>query len=148
MYNVLLGQPFVGYHSQTLATILLRETDALGSVRRHEQKQADLLELQLLDVLAQALLKNFEDLLPAALATVHGLAKRLLKLAAQAEDEVHHASPAGHWGATHTAQLLLQSSNTCSASILHNKQHNPATTAVTQGKLHARWLPKSCRFCA
>lgn len=73
---------------------------------------SDLLELKLLDVLAEALLKNSEDLLSAALAPVHSLAKGLLKLAAQAEDEVHHASPAGHWGAAHAAQLLLQPSNT------------------------------------
>lgn len=76
-------------------------------------EQADLLELQLLDVLAQALLKNPEDLLSSALTTIHSLAKGLLKLTAQAEDEVHHATPAGHWGSPHAAQLSLQTSNTC-----------------------------------
>ena len=73
---------------------------------------ADLLELKLLNVLAKALLKDSEDLLSATLAPVHSLAKGLLKLAAQAENEMHHASPAGHWGPAHAAQLLLQPSDT------------------------------------
>jgi hypothetical protein len=76
-------------------------------------EQADLLELQLLDVLAQALLKDPENLLSSALTPIHSLAKGLLKLAAQAQDEVHHATPAGHWGSPHAAQLLLQTGNTC-----------------------------------
>ncbi len=85
-----------------------------ASLQDHQgSEQADLLELQLLDVLAQALLKDPEDLLSSALTTIHSLAKGLLKLAAQAEDEVHHATPAGHWGSPHAAQLLLQTSNTC-----------------------------------
>ena len=74
---------------------------------------ADLLELQLLDVLAQALLKDPQDLLSSALATIHSLSKGLLKLAAQAENEVHHTPPAGHWGAPHAAQLFLQASDAC-----------------------------------
>ena len=72
---------------------------------------SDLLELELLDVLAKALLKDSEDLLSTTLTPVHSLAKGFLKLAAQAEDEVHHASPAGHWGPSHAAQLLFQPSN-------------------------------------
>lgn len=76
-------------------------------------KQVDLLELQLLDVLAQALLKDPQALLSSALTAIHSLAEGLLKLAAQAQDEVHHATPAGHWGSPHAAQLLLQTSNTC-----------------------------------
>ena len=79
---------------------------------------ADLLELELLDVLAKALLKDSEDLLSSALATIHRLGESLLKLAAQAEDEVHHTTPAGHRRAPHAAQLLLQTSNTCSNCIV------------------------------
>lgn len=74
--------------------------------------EANLLELKLLDVLPKTLLKDSEDLLSATLAPIHSLAKGLLKLAAQAEDEVHHAPPACHWGAPHAAQLLLQPGNT------------------------------------
>ena len=80
---------------------------------REVSQQANLLELQLLNVLAQALLKDPEDLLSSALTAIHSLAKGLLKLTAQAEDEVHHATPAGHWGSPHAAQLLLQTSDTC-----------------------------------
>lgn len=73
--------------------------------------RTDLLELKLLDVLPEALLEDSEDLLSATLAPVHSLAEGLLELAAQAEDEVHHAPPACHRGAPHAAQLFLQPSN-------------------------------------
>ena len=74
--------------------------------------QTDLLELQLLDVLGETLLKDSQDLLSSALSTIHSFSKGLLKLAAQAQNQVDHATPAGHWRAPHAAQLLLQTSNT------------------------------------
>ena len=100
------------------------------SLSRQSADSVYLLELQLLDVLAKALLKDSEDLLSSALPAVHSLGESLFKLAAQAENEVHHATPAGYWGAPHAAQLLLQPSNACTTCMLRQQHLMPQTAAL------------------